>query len=78
MSICPDCYGGIHPVGVLSSYWRKPDAIVQPWMYGDLESKATCIWTGKGFIVPEGLTVKPCWGGAREANSQAPRNPPHG
>lgn len=48
-----------NPVGVLSSYWRKPDAIVQPWMYGDLESKATCIWAGNNFVVPEGLTVKP-------------------
>lgn len=31
--------------GVLSSRWRKPDQIIQPWMFGDDASKRTCLWT---------------------------------
>lgn len=33
-----------NPVGVLSTLWRKPDQVVQPWQYGHAESKATCLW----------------------------------
>jgi len=42
-----------NPIGVLSTHWRKPDYIFQPWHFGDLESKATCLWTGGGFVMPE-------------------------
>ena len=30
-----------NPVGVISSRIRKPDQIIQPWMFGHRESKAT-------------------------------------
>lgn len=33
-----------NPVGLLSSRWRKPDQIVQPWWFGDPAFKATCFW----------------------------------
>lgn len=33
-----------NPVGVLSSAWRKPDQIIQPWMFGDPFNKKTCLW----------------------------------
>jgi len=33
-----------NPIGVLSSKFRKPDQIVQPWMFGHGETKATCLW----------------------------------
>ncbi len=33
-----------NPIGFLSSYIRKPEQIVQPWMFGDGETKATCLW----------------------------------
>lgn len=33
-----------NPVGVLSSRWRRPDQIIQPWMFGEDASKATCLW----------------------------------
>jgi len=33
-----------NPVGIMSSKWRKPDQIVQPWMFGHGETKATCLW----------------------------------
>lgn len=32
------------PVSILSTLWRKPDQIIQPWMYGHGETKATCLW----------------------------------
>lgn len=33
-----------NPVGRMSSAFRKPDQIVQPWMFGHGETKATCLW----------------------------------
>ncbi len=33
-----------NPVSILSSAWRRPDQIVQPWMFGHGETKATCLW----------------------------------
>jgi hypothetical protein len=33
-----------NPVGIISSYYRKPDQTVHPWMFGDEASKATCLW----------------------------------
>lgn len=33
-----------NPIGIMSSRWRKPDQIIQPWMFGHGETKATCIW----------------------------------
>lgn len=58
-----DC--GIHriaienPISVLSTQWRKPNQIIQPWMYGHGETKATCLWLKRlprlnGFDVVEG------------------------
>jgi hypothetical protein len=34
-----------NPIGIMSSVYRKPDQIVQPWQFGDDASKATCLWT---------------------------------
>ena len=33
-----------NPVGVLSSQWKLPDQIVQPYYFGETASKATCFW----------------------------------
>jgi hypothetical protein len=33
-----------NPVGWLNSHWRKPDQIIQPFQFGDCESKRTCLW----------------------------------
>jgi len=33
-----------NPIGCLSTKWRKPDQIIQPWQFGHPESKATCLW----------------------------------
>ena len=33
-----------NPISVISTKIRKPDQIVQPWMFGHGETKATCLW----------------------------------
>lgn len=33
-----------NPVCIMSSVWRRPDQIIQPWMFGHGETKATCLW----------------------------------
>ena len=33
-----------NPISIISSRIRKPDQIIQPWMFGHPETKATCIW----------------------------------
>ena len=33
-----------NPVGIMSSIWRKPDQIIQPYMFGDEAKKTTCLW----------------------------------
>lgn len=33
-----------NPVSIISSKIRKPDQIIQPWMFGHGETKATCLW----------------------------------
>lgn len=33
-----------NPIGVISTKIRKPDQIIQPWMFGHGETKATCLW----------------------------------
>jgi len=33
-----------NPIGIISSRIRKPDQIIQPWMFGHGETKATCLW----------------------------------
>ena len=33
-----------NPIGQLSTLWRKPDQIIQPYMFGDEASKPTCLW----------------------------------
>jgi len=33
-----------NPIGVVSSLYRKPDQVLQPWQFGHGETKATCLW----------------------------------
>jgi hypothetical protein len=33
-----------NPIGVMSSLYRKPDQIIQPWQFGDPFQKSTCLW----------------------------------
>lgn len=42
-----------NPISVISSKIRKPDQIIQPWMFGHKETKATCLWLkGLPKLVP--------------------------
>jgi hypothetical protein len=48
-----------NPVGVIASYWRKPDHAFNPCDFGgylnppgDAYTKKTCLWTGGGFVMP--------------------------
>jgi hypothetical protein len=36
-----------NPIGIMSSLYRQPDQIIQPWMFGHTEQKATCLWLSK-------------------------------
>lgn len=45
LALAPIKYIAIeNPISVLSSRWRKPDQIIQPWQFGHGETKATCLW----------------------------------
>ncbi len=33
-----------NPISIISSRICKPDQIIQPWMFGHGETKATCLW----------------------------------
>lgn len=33
-----------NPVGIMSTYYKKPDQIIQPWQFGHGETKTTCLW----------------------------------
>lgn len=33
-----------NPIGCMSTYFRKPDQIIQPYMFGDSAEKKTCLW----------------------------------
>jgi site-specific DNA-cytosine methylase len=41
-----------NPIGIMSTHWRKPDQIIQPWQFGHMEQKATCLWL-KGLTLLE-------------------------
>ena len=45
-----------NPIGKLSTVWRKPDQIIQPWMFGEGEVKATCLWLkGLPLLIPTNI-----------------------
>jgi site-specific DNA-cytosine methylase len=33
-----------NPISIISTHIRKPEQIIQPWMFGHGETKATCLW----------------------------------
>lgn len=47
-----------NPIGVMSSLYRKPDQVLQPWMFGHGETKATCLWL-KGLPKLEPTNIVP-------------------
>lgn len=67
-----------NPVSIISSRIRKPDQIIQPWMFGDPFQKTTCLWlknlpplkptniVDKGEFVIHGGRKLPKWYSNRE------------
>ena len=48
-----------NPVGLLSSRWKKPNQIVQPYMFGDEATKSTCLWLKNlPLLVPTNIVGK--------------------
>lgn len=42
-----------NPIGIMSTQYRKPDQVIQPWQFGHGETKATCLWLkGLPKLVP--------------------------
>jgi len=45
-----------NPIGIMSTHYRKPDQIIQPWQFGHGETKATCLWLkGLPKLVPTNI-----------------------
>ena len=48
-----------NPVGIMSTMWRKPDQIIQPWQFGDPFQKTTCLWLkGLPALLPTSIVSK--------------------
>jgi hypothetical protein len=45
-----------NPIGIMSSLYRKPDQIIQPWQFGHGETKSTCLWL-KGLPLLEPTNI---------------------
>lgn len=48
-----------NPIGVMSTNWRKPDQIVQPYYFGDPFEKKTCLWLKGLPLLKKSNEVKP-------------------
>lgn len=48
-----------NPVGIMSNTWRKPDQIIQPWMFGNHASKKTCLWLKGLEVLQPTSNIKP-------------------
>ena len=45
-----------NPICIMSSLYRKPDQVIQPWMFGHGETKATSLWLkGLPKLIPTNL-----------------------
>lgn len=69
-----------NPVGRVSSFWRKPDHIFHPFHYAAIEpndhyTKATCLWTGNGLVMPDRAELGPDAGAPDDRIHKAPPGP---
>lgn len=50
-------------VGIMSTIYRKPDQIIQPYQFGHTESKKTCLWLkGLPLLTPTNVLDTPASG----------------
>ena len=48
-----------NPIGIMSTKYRKPNQIIQPWQYGDKAQKSTCLWLeGLPNLIPTNIVEK--------------------
>ena len=71
-----------NPVGYMSSHFRKPDCIIQPFQFGEHARKGTCLWlknlqpltptkiVDSGEILPGGYSVGASANFATDANGK--------
>lgn len=70
-----------NPVGRMSTAYRKPDQIIQPYEFGHDASKKTCLWLGNlpplqptSYVEPRMVDGLPRW--ANQTDSGQNRLPP--
>ena len=70
-----------NPVGVMSSVFRKPDQVINPYNFGDDASKNTCLWLRDlphlihtGYFAPRMVNGRPRW--SNQTNSGQNKLPP--
>lgn len=57
-----------NPIGCMSTKYRKPNQIIQPWQFGEDASKATCLWhnlpnlVDTKLVAPRLVDGRPRWG----------------
>jgi hypothetical protein len=52
------CIALENPIGIISTWIRKPDQIIQPWQFGHGETKATCLWLkGLPLLKPTNIVL---------------------
>ena len=50
-----------NPIGIMSTRYRSPDQIIQPWQYGHTAFKATCLWLkGLPLLMATDVVLPPC------------------
>lgn len=71
-----------NPIGYMSTHWRKPDQIIQPFYFGHHARKATCLWlknlpllkptqiVDPGIILPGGYSSGACANFATDENGK--------
>lgn len=48
-----------NPIGIMSTKYRKPSQIIQPYMFGDKAQKSTCLWLKNlPLLVPTNIVEK--------------------
>ena len=48
-----------NPIGIMSTNWRKPNQIINPWQFGDSFNKKTCLWLkGLENLIPTNIVEK--------------------
>ena len=70
-----------NPIGIISTLWRKPDQIIQPYEFGDNASKKTCLWLinlpkliSTKYVSPKIIEGKKRWSNQMDDGQNIVRN----